>query len=75
MLEINETLLKLEDFQYFMLLDLSMGYHHIRISKNSSTLCTVILLWGGYRSQSLPMGVANSRDILQHKMNDLFHGF
>ena len=32
-------------------------------------------MWGKYRYKRLPMGVANSPDIFQQKMNDLFHGF
>ena len=42
----NEILLKLEDFQYSMSLDLNMGYYHIQLSKNTSKLCIIILLWG-----------------------------
>ena len=73
--KINEMLLKLEGFQYAMSLDLNMGYYHIRLSKNTSNLCTIILPWGKYRYKRLPMGVANSTDIFQQKMNNLFHGF
>ena len=71
----NEILLKLEGFQYATLLNLNMGYYHIRLSKNASILCKIILLWGGYCHKCLSMGVANSPDIFQHNMNDLFHGF
>ena len=46
--KLNEMLLKLEGFQYDKSLDLNMGYHHIRISKNASNLCTTILLCGKY---------------------------
>ena len=35
----------------------------------------IILPWGKYCYKCLPMGVDNSPDIFQHKMNDLFHGF
>ena len=52
-----------------------MGYYYIRLSKNASNLCTIILPWGKYRYKRLPMGVSNSPDIFQQKMNDLFHGF
>ena len=45
---INEMLLKLEGFQYATPLDLSMGYDHIRLIKNESNLCTIIILWGKY---------------------------
>ena len=31
--------------------------------------------WGKYRYKRLPIGVAKSPDIFQHKMNDLFHVF
>ena len=52
-----------------------MGYYHIRLSKNASNLCTIILPWVKYSYKHLPMGVAKSLDIFQQKMNDLFHGF
>ena len=71
----NEILLKLEGFQYAMSLNLNMVYYHTQLSKNSINLCTVILPWGKYRYKRLPMGVANSLDIFQKRMNDLFHGF
>ena len=41
--KVNEMLLKLDVFQYATSLDLNMGYYHIRISKNTSNLCTIIL--------------------------------
>ena len=73
--KINEMLLKLEGFQYAPSLDLNMGYYHIRLRKTASDLCTIIIPWGEYRYKRLTMGVANSPDIFQQKMNDLFHGF
>ena len=45
------------------------------LEKNASNLCTIILPWGKYCYKRLPMGVVNSPDIFQQKMNDLFHGF
>ena len=68
-------LLKFEGFQYATSLGLNMGYYHIRFSNNASNLCTVIFPWVKYRYKRLPMGVANSPDIFQKKMNDFFHGF
>ena len=68
-------LLKLEVFQYATSLDLNMGYYHIKLSKNSSNLCTIIIPWERNYYKFLPMGIANSPDIFQQKMNDLFHGF
>ena len=52
-----------------------MGYYCIRLSKESSNLCTVILLWVKYRYKRLTLGVSNSLDIFQEKMKEMFHGF
>ena len=71
----NERLLKLEGFQYAVSLDLNMGYYHIQLSKNASNLCKIIIMWVKYRYKRLPVGVVNSPDIFQKKMNDLFRGF
>ena len=60
MLKINEMLLKLEVFWYATSLDSSIGYYHIRISKNESNLCTIIIPRGGYCFKRLPMGIYNS---------------
>ena len=73
--KINEMLLKLEGFIYATSLDLNMVYYNIRISKNPSNLCKIIIPWRKYFYRRLPMGVANSPDIYQQKVNDLFHGF
>ena len=73
--KINEMLLKLEGFQYAMSLDLDIGYYHIRLSENASNLCMIIIPWIKYGYKRLLMVVANSADIFQHKMNDLFHVF
>jgi len=34
-------------------------------------LCTIVLLWGKYECQRLPMGLCNSPDIFQEKMGEL----
>ena len=34
-----------------------------------------MLPWGKYEYQKLPMGLCNSPDIFQEKMNELFTGF
>ena len=70
--KIIEMLLKLEGFQYASSIYLNMGYYNIRLSKNASNLCTIILPMRKYWHKRLPMGIANSPDILQQKMNDYF---
>ena len=75
MTKIREMLLKLEGFKYATSLELKIVYYNIRISDQSINLCTIILPWGNYWYKRLPMGVSNSPDIFQEKMNEMFHGF
>jgi hypothetical protein len=70
--KIQDLLLKLEGFQYATSLDLNMGYYHIELSPDSKRLCTIVLPWGKYEYQRLPMGLCNSPDIFQEKMSTLF---
>ena len=67
--KIQDMLLKLEGFQYATSLDLNMGYYHIELSPDSKKLCTIVLPWGKYEYQRLPMGLCNSPDIFQEKMS------
>ena len=48
-----------------------MGYFTIRLYPNSSIICTIILPWGKYLNQRLPMGIAGLPDIFQEKMSGL----
>ena len=68
-------ILNLEGFQYTTSLELNMGYYHIRLSEQASNLCTIILPWVNYQYKRLPMGIGNSLDIFQEKLNEMFHGF
>jgi hypothetical protein len=51
-----------------------MGHYHIELSDASKELCTITTQWGKYEHQRLPMGLCNSPDIFQEKMNDLLDG-
>ena len=51
--KIKNLLLKLEDFQHSMLLDLNMGYYHIELDPKSSRLCKIVLRWGKYKYRKL----------------------
>ena len=48
-----------------------MGYYTIRLDPDSQKICTIVLPWGKYSYQRLPMGIAGSPDIFQEKMSDL----
>ena len=69
--KIQDLLMKLEGFKYATSLDLNMGYYHIELTPASKALCTIVLPWGKYEYQRLPMGLCNSPDIFQEKMSSL----
>ena len=51
-----------------------MGYYHIELTLESQRLCTIVLPWSKCKYEKLPMGLCNSADIFQEKMNELFAG-
>jgi putative transposase len=55
-----------------MTLDLNMGYYHIELSPSSKCLCTIVMPFGKYKYQCLPMGLCNSPDIFQEHMYEIF---
>ena len=73
--KLNEMLLRLEGFQYATSFGLNMGCYHIKLRGSASKVCTTILKWGKHQYKRLPMGVANSPKMFQHKMNYLYHEF
>ena len=70
--KIQDLLLKLKGFQHAMSLDLNMDYYHIELMPFSKRLCTIVMPWGKYEYQHLPMGLCNSPDIFQECMFELF---
>ena len=52
-----------------------MELYHITLCHLSKKLCTIVLPWGKYEYQKSPMGLCNSPDIFQEKMNELFMGY
>jgi hypothetical protein len=48
-----------------------MGYYHIELDTQSKELCTIVLPWGKYEYQRLPMGLSTSVDLFQEKMSTL----
>lgn len=73
--KIQNLLMQLEGFQYASSLDLNMGYYHIELSPDAKKLCTIVLPFGKFEYQRLPMGLCNSPDIFQEKMSNLMHYF
>jgi len=71
---IQDVLLNLEGFQWATSLDLNMRYHHIRLNPASKQLCPIVLPFGKYEYQAIPMGLCNSPDIFQEKMSEPMDG-
>jgi len=69
--KISTVLQELEGFRWATSLDLNMGYYTIRLDPDSQKICTIVLPWGKYSYQRLPMGIAGSPDIFQEKNSDL----
>jgi hypothetical protein len=67
-------LLGLQGFSYATSIDFNMGYYHIELTPNAQRLCTIVLPWGKYEYQKLPMGLSNSPDVFQECMSDLMTG-
>ena len=60
---IQDMLLNLEGFRYATSLDLNMGYYHLELSPKLRKLCTIVLPFGKFEYQRIPMGLCNSPDI------------
>ena len=73
--KIQDLLLKLEGFQHASSLDHNMGYYHIELTSFSKRLCTIIMPWGKYEYQHLPMGLCNSPDIFSRAHVRALFGF
>jgi hypothetical protein len=71
---IQDILISLNGFTYATSIDLNMGYYAIRLTPNAQKLCTIVFPWGKYSYLRLPMGIANSSDIFQSKINQLMNG-
>jgi transposase InsO family protein len=72
--KIQTMLTNLEGFSHASSIDLNMGYYHIELTPASKQLCTIVLPWGKYEYQKLPMGLCNSADVFQECMSDLMMG-
>ena len=68
-------LIKMEEFTYVSSIDLNMEYYHIELSPGAKHICTIVLPWGKYGYQKLPMRVCNSTDIFQENISKTFYGF
>ncbi|GFH61176.1 hypothetical protein CTEN210_17652 [Chaetoceros tenuissimus] len=68
---ISELLGKMEQFTYVTAIDVSLGYHHIRLTEKAQELCTITTPYGQYSYTRLPMGLATAPSIFQDKIHEL----
>ena len=61
--KIQDLLLKLEGFKYASSLDINMGYYHIKLSPFLRQIYVIVLSWGKYGYQKLPIGLCNSLEL------------
>ena len=68
---IGKTEQQLEGFQYATIIDINMVYFNIRISPASQYMMTIVTEFRKFRYNRLPMGMCNSSDIFQAKVDKL----
>ena len=70
---LNDILPKLNNVQYMSIINVSLGYHNLKLDKWSSYLTTFSCPFGRYRYKHLPFGAAPAGDMFQHKIDEIFN--
>ena len=68
---IMDTIMSLGSFKYATCIDLNMGYYAMEMDEMAKKICTIVLPWGFYQYNMLPMGIIVATDIFQARMNEL----
>ena len=69
---IQETLSTLEKFKWATVIDLVMGYNHMPLSNKVRQYCGIVLPWGTYVYNFLPMGLCVAIDVFEARLGKLF---
>lgn len=48
-----------------------MGYYHIQLNPDAKKVCTIVMPWGKFEYQRLPMRLSTSVDLFQENMSQL----
>ena len=70
---LNDILPKLNNVQYMSIIDVSSGYHNLKLDKQSSYLTTFACPFGRYRHKHLPFEAALAGDMFQCKTDKIFN--
>eukprot|EP00957_Ditylum_brightwellii_P063148 4793446-Ditylum_brightwellii.AAC.1 len=71
LLLIREILDRIGQFTWAMALDLVMAYYYMGLSEKSKEILTIIVPWGKFLYQVLPMGVSIATNIFQECMSHI----
>ena len=66
---LNDILPKLNNVQYMSIINASLGYHNLKLDKQSSYLTTFACLFGRYRYKHLPSRAVLAGDMFQCKID------
>ena len=69
---LRELLFRCAGMTFATALDLIMGYFGIWLKEHVKDLCTIILPFGKFRYNVLPMGLKISADVFQRELSTLF---
>lgn len=72
---IDECLERLSGAKYFSQLDLTSGYHQIRIREEDVPKTAFVTRYGSFEWKVLPFGLSNSPSVFQKMMNTVLSGF
>ena len=68
---LNDILPKLNDAKYLSLIDVSSGYHNLKLDERSSYLMMFTCQFGRYRYKRLLFGAALLGDMFQGKIDKI----
>ena len=70
---LNNILPKLNNVQYMSIINASLGYHNLKLDKQSSYLTMFACQFGRYRYKYLPFGAAPVGNMFQCKIDEIFN--
>ena len=70
---LNNILPKLNNAQYMSIIDVSSGYHNLKLDKQLSYLTMFACQFGRYRYNHLPFRAVLAGDMFKHKIDEIFN--
>ena len=69
---IQDTTQQVGTFNFASCLDLNMGYYSMMLNRKAKQICTIVIPWGLYEYNALPMGISIATDVFQARLAGLF---